>query len=121
MPIWPSDLPCAPISGTLRTRPEPNIAEFRPDVGRPQRALRSTRARRMYSGTLKCTTAQKDQLLDFYEIDCAFGVNAFQMTDWARASGAPAVTKTFTFDDVPDPEQRGPNVWFVALDLSRED
>lgn len=121
MPNWPSDLPCAPIFGTLRTKPEPNISEFKPDVGRPQRSRRYTLTRRLYSGTLKCTTAQKDSLLDFWEDDCATGVNSFQMTDWARASGAAAVTKTFTFVEEPDPQQTGPNVWLVSLSLARED
>lgn len=121
MPAWPETLPCMPITGTLRIRQESNVVAFQPDVGRPQRRRRYTLRRRLYTATLKLTTAQRAILDDFYHDDCADGVNSFTMKDWVPNSSSPPDIGTYTFSAEPDFAYNGPNVWFVSLELARED
>lgn len=121
MPAWPTTLPCMPINGTLRVAQESNISEFKPDVGRPQRSRRYTLRRRLYTGTLKLTTAQRAILDEFFHEDCADGVNSFTMRDWIPNSDSPLGTGTFTFVNAPEYDYTGPNRWFVNLELARED
>lgn len=117
MPTWPATLPCAPLPG-FRVRQEPNIAEFRPDVGRPQRSRRYTNTRYLYSGMIKCTTAQMQQVMAFYE-ECEVGVLSFTMEDWLPNTNSPP-EGVFTFVSPPDFEKSGPNYWFVSLELAKE-
>lgn len=119
MPAWPTTLPCAPVQGTLRVRPEPNLAEFKPDVGRPQRSKRYTLTRKLYNGALKCTTEQMQELMEFFDEDCASGVLSFTMKDWLPNANSPPEA-TFTFVSPPDFEKSGPNYWFASLELARE-
>lgn len=119
MPAWPDTLPCQPVQGSLRIRQEPNVAEFKPDVGRAQRSKRYTLTRKMYSGTIKCTTAQTQILMDFFDDDCASGVNSFTMRDWGPNSNSPPES-TFTFTSAPEFEKSSGNFWLVSLELARE-
>lgn len=117
MPVWPSDhLPCQPVVGTLRVTPEPNFVEFRADAGRPQRRRRYTKRRRLYSGTLKLTSAQYEILDDFHANECVDGTRSFTMKVWGGSG-----IGTFTFSTPPDFSKVGPNQWRVDLQLARED
>lgn len=120
MPTWPTDLPCAPIAGTLRIEIEPNIAEFKPDVGRPQRSRRYTLSRRPYSFEIAITGAQIPVLIDeFYIGECSEGVNSFSMKDLGDRSATPA-TRTFTWAQAPSIAQIAPDRFRATISIVRE-
>jgi len=119
MPTWPTDLPCRAIANTLQTSIEPNVSEFKPDVGRPQRSRRYTQSRRPYSFEISVTSEQKAVLEEFFEIECAMGVRSFTMRDLADLSATPA-TKSFTFAAPPSCSQMAPNRFRAMISIVRE-
>lgn len=120
MPAWPEELPCAPIAGTLQIGLEPNIAEFKPDVGRPQRSKRYTLSRRPYGFRLSLTAAQRVILDDFFDEECSSGVKSFTMRDVGDFTNAPAI-KTFSWVSPPEFNQIGPAHFEAQISIARED
>lgn len=122
MPTWPSDLPCMPIAGSLQTDIEPNVAEFKPDVGRPQRSMRYTQSRRPYSFEMSVTSAQRAILDDFFSNSkqCAGGAISFDMRDVADLTSTPA-TKRFTWTSPPSFRQMAPDRFSASIQITRED
>lgn len=121
MPTWPTDLPCAPVANSLQVEIEPNINEFKPDVGRPSRSMRYTRSRRPYSFEMSLTSAQVATLDDFFSNpdECAGGAKSFTMRDFADHTLTPA-TKTFTFNTPPSFRQVAPDRFAASISLTRE-
>lgn len=121
MPTWPSDLPCMPVAGTLQLDIEPNIAEFKPDVGRPQRSMRYTQSRRPYSFEISISGDQRVILDDFFSNpnECAGGAISFDMRDVADLTSDPA-TKRFTWTQPPSIRQVAPNRFSAQISITRE-
>jgi hypothetical protein len=117
MPLrWPTTLPCQPVLGSLTITPEPNVAEFKPDVGGPIRRQRYTSQRYIYSGTLQCTPEQKRILDEFYRVNTRAGSLTFLMKDWDE----PSQERSFTFEQAPSFPRTIGQVWMVPVVLGRE-
>ena len=83
MPAWPLDAPQYFLTGTLEIVSEPNVAEFKPDVGSPIRRQRYTEKRYFYTGVMMAQTNEERQALDdFFTNDCADGALTFERNDW---------------------------------------
>ena len=82
MAEWPLSLPCQPVLDGLGFTDEPNVVEFKPDIGRAQRSKRYTRDRELIEASIKLDAAQMETLRTFYRDDCESGVVAFTMKDW---------------------------------------
>lgn len=119
MPVWPRELPCRPVAGTLQVGIEPNVVEFKADVGRPQRSKRYTQSRRPYVFEIFLTAAQRVVLDDFFDNECAGGVKSFAMRDLADLTATPA-TKTFTWTQPPACRQIAPGHFQAQVSLVRE-
>lgn len=77
MPSWPSSLSLKAIAGTHQTRPDPNVAAFKPDVGEPIRRRRHTGRSATESFDQVLTKAQFNVLEEFWNHDCAQGTFSF--------------------------------------------
>lgn len=115
MATWPTSLPAKPKSGSLVIAPEPNVAEFQADAGRPQRSRRYTLTRMLYDAQMDLTEDQVGDLLAFFANDCVSGVDSFLMPDWLGGQ-----TKRFTWRAPPQPQHIAGEDWIVALSLARE-
>lgn len=115
MATWPNSLPAKPKSGTFTFGPQPNVVEFVPDVGRPQRSKRYALSRQIYAAQMDLNTEQVAVLMAFFEDDCASGVESFFMPDWIGGA-----TKTFTWVEPPQPQHIAGEDWIVSLALARE-
>lgn len=121
MPTWPESLPCQPLAGTLTVDIEPNVVEFKPDVGRPQRSRRYTLSRRPYQFEMAMTKQQLAILIDeFFEGDCVDGVASFQCRDFS-VPGITPVMRTFTWSEPPQAAQMTGNRFRVRCSWVRED
>ena len=121
MPTWPESLPCQPILGTLNVGIEPNVVEFKPDVGRPQRSRRYTLSRRPYEFEMAMTKHQVGILVnEFFEGDCVDGVVNFTCRDFAEPGITP-VMRTFSWTEPPQAQQMTGNRFRVKLVWARED
>lgn len=96
MAAWPNTLPCQPVLDALAFTDEPNVVEFKPDVGRAQRSKRYTRDREQIEATLVLTKTQLQLLRDFYRDECQSGVISFTMPDWRFNT-----SETFTWASAP--------------------
>ncbi|NDV51550.1 MULTISPECIES: hypothetical protein [unclassified Salipiger] len=83
MPNWPADLPFfSARSGYQLSGPTGHILRYKPDVGPPQRRLRTSAARRPFSGKIGyLTVAQLAQFEEFYRTALGNGVLSFSATD----------------------------------------
>ena len=96
MAEWPLSLPCQPLLDALGFTDEPNVVEFKPDIGRAQRSKRYTRDRELIEASLKLDAQQMQTLRTFYREDCESGVVAFTMKDWRFGTA-----ETYTFANPP--------------------
>lgn len=115
MATWPVSLPALPKSGTFTYSPEPNVREFAPDAGRPQRSLLYTAVRTLYDADMDLTEDQAETLVAFFESDCAQGATAFYMADWRGGA-----TRKFTWRTPPQPKHIAGDDWMVSLSFARE-
>lgn len=120
MPTWPVTLPQAPLVNTLTIDREPNVVEFKSDVGRPQRSKRYTQSREPYSANMLMTDAQRVDLMDFFADDCAEGAVSFEMEDWADLGQSPATMALFTWATPPRVSWAAPGYWQVSLNVVKE-
>jgi hypothetical protein len=115
MAAWPATLPCQPLAGSLSFTPEPNVAEFKPDVGAPIRRRRYTAIRLLYQAEMKMTATEVAQLMQFFSTDCEDGALTFTMTDWRTGA-----TETFSWISPPSFQRIAGNIWSVTLPLALE-
>lgn len=115
MADWPNTLPCQPLLEALSFVDEPNVVEFKPDVGRAQRSKRYTRDRERIEATLALTRPQMEILRTFYRTDCESGVVAFSMKDWRFGTDA-----LFTWASSPEFSRRNGRSFMVSVSLFME-
>jgi hypothetical protein len=123
MMTWPDNLPFRPIKGTLSFRPDPNVTSFQPDVGDSYDHRRYPGRRLVYRGTLWLNPAQAEQLLDFFEDDCASGTLPFEMYDWRLLSAGTLQLKPFRWIGREPPEIKHVSglIYHAPLSLSHSE
>lgn len=114
MAVWPVTITQYPLIGTLTITPEPNVAEFKPDVGSPIRRKRYTAKRYIISADMLLQGAQRLTLDDFFTTDCEDGALTFTMTDWVLGT-----TKTFEWLSPPSFIHMFELNYRVSLQLAR--
>lgn len=120
MPTWPGSLPQGPLVNTLTIERDPNIVEFKPDVGRPQRSKRYTLTREPYGGEMLLSDVQRADLMEFFADDCAEGAISFEMEDWADLGQVSPTMAVFTWATPPKSAWVAPGYWRVSLSLVKE-
>lgn len=119
MPTWPASLPQTPLAGTFVYTPDPNVVEFGNDVGNKIRRRRYTNARVVYQGAMHLVGTQIQALKDFYDIECASGVDSFTMGDWWYVTQGTPQNADFQFASPPEFTHVARDIFRVTLVLSK--
>jgi hypothetical protein len=116
MASWPVAAPQYFLVGTLEITSEPNVAEFKPDVGSPLRRQRYTDKRYFYSGSMQAqTVAEREALDDFFTVDCADGALPFSRNDWLDE----ATPATFEWVSPPTFQHVALDIWRVGIQVAK--
>lgn len=108
---FPESLP-GPLYGTLEEPSTDPWVQDASEVGARRRRKRFTRTLRQFSFQMRLTTAQKELLLAFYDVDLDDGVNAFI---WTHPESA--VVYEVRFSGRPAPKNLTIGIWDVPVTL----
>lgn len=112
---WPLSVTQDVEQGSWQETPERNVSTFATEIGSPKQRRRSSVATRLISFKIFLTSAQWDDLLDFYTIDLADGVYPFM-----RKNARTLELETYTFVDAPSATDLGGCYYEISVQLRRE-
>lgn len=108
-PVYPATLP-GPLSGTFKQSRNDGIVRDTGEIGPGRKRRRTTRVLKLFSFTLRLSTAQKAAWETFYEITLNEGLAYF---DWTLDG----VTYTVEVLTVDGPDHVTAGVWDISLTL----
>lgn len=116
MVAWPASLPQEPLYEGNQETLANNVQVTQMDVGPPKRRLRTTSGNTGHQYNFMMSVAQLATFRAFWEDDVKFGSIPFTLDH--PSTGVSALEFTFAVEDgTPVIERRGPNSWFVSLNL----
>ena len=113
---WPATLPQCPILNGFQEQPQPNVVQFKPDVGTPKQRRRSTAKGWLTSMTFRMTNAQVLTFYTFYETTLKDGSLPFTLP---HPISKVSYEWMFTQGEEPQRTRTAPNAASVEFRLIR--
>lgn len=125
MPNPSLTLPRAPLEATLTVVPEQNLLEFKGDAGSGIRRQLYTGQRDIYTFEVQLhSDAERDELFEFYKIDCGGGSLRFDMEDVQFLGESPPNIREFSWIDPVAIRRIAPGleggIYVASFNIARE-